>query len=101
MPNLATRAAVYAAIDTERDYQDAMAGNSARETLDTNRDLGSMITLKDAPVCLGYLMYFDGKGVYDATYGWGVYVFSGDATATSAPTYYRADDDSGVWSKVL
>lgn len=43
----------------------------------------------------------DKKWVYDATYGLGAYIFSADATATSAPTYYRADDDSGVWSKIL
>lgn len=39
--------------------------------------------------------------VYDATYGLGAYRFSADADATSAPTFYRADDDTGVWSKVL
>lgn len=38
---------VYEAIDSERDYQDARAGNSARENLDDNRDLGSMILLMD------------------------------------------------------
>lgn len=37
--------------------------------------------------------------VWDATFGTGIYRFSTDATATSAPTYYRADDDSGVWTK--
>lgn len=43
----ATRLEVYAAIDTERDYQDAMRGNSARPERDDNRDLGSMILLTD------------------------------------------------------
>lgn len=45
---MATRAEVYAAIDGERDYQDAMKGNSRREKLDDNRDLGSMILLTEA-----------------------------------------------------
>lgn len=41
------RKEVYTAIDGERDYQDAMAGNSRREKLDDNRDLGSMILLTE------------------------------------------------------
>lgn len=45
MPN---RSEVYAAIDSERNYQDARKGNSARENIDDNRDLGSMILLVDA-----------------------------------------------------
>ena len=40
-----TRNEVYAAIDSERNYQDARRGNSARTDLDDNRDLGSMILL--------------------------------------------------------
>lgn len=38
----------YSAIDKERNYQDAMLGNSARETKETNRDLGALILLTDA-----------------------------------------------------
>lgn len=32
-------------------------------------NIGSMITIKDSNTCLGYLMFFDGHGTYDATYG--------------------------------
>lgn len=42
-----TRDSVYAAIDGERDYQDARRGNSARSDIDDNRDLGSMLLLID------------------------------------------------------
>jgi len=31
--------------------------------------IGSMITIKGTDNCLGYLMSFPGKGVYDATFG--------------------------------
>ena len=41
------RDAVYRALDSERDYQDAKRGNSARTDLDDNRDLGSMILLTE------------------------------------------------------
>lgn len=41
------RGAAYFAIDTERSYQDAKMGNSARENVDDNRDLGSLLTLID------------------------------------------------------
>lgn len=41
---------VYAAIDGERDYQDACMGNSARVNVDDNRDLGSLLTLIDVYV---------------------------------------------------
>lgn len=44
---MATRQEVYAAIDTEREYQDARRGNSARDDVEDNRDLGSLITLID------------------------------------------------------
>lgn len=44
---MASRQEVYTAIDSERDYQDKMAGNSAREHIDDNRDQGSLITLMD------------------------------------------------------
>lgn len=47
MSSVSTRSDVYHAIDTERDYQDARRGNSARAEMDTNRDLGSMILLID------------------------------------------------------
>jgi hypothetical protein len=30
---------------------------------------GSLITVNDGNVCLGYLMPFEGRGVYDATFG--------------------------------
>lgn len=43
----AVRDAVYSAIDGERDYQDAMKGNSTRNNKDDNRDLGSLILLTD------------------------------------------------------
>lgn len=38
---------VYAAVDGERDYQDAMQGNAARESVDANRSLGDFLTLTD------------------------------------------------------
>lgn len=41
------RDTVYDAIDGERKYQDDRRGNSARETQDTNRDLGSLILLTE------------------------------------------------------
>lgn len=43
----ATRQQVYIAIDTERDFQDRMAGNSARANVEDNRDQGSLILLAD------------------------------------------------------
>ncbi len=45
MASFKTREAVYKAIDSEREYQDAMGGNSARSTLDDNRDQGSLVAL--------------------------------------------------------
>lgn len=47
MSKAATRQEVYEVIDGERDYQDAMAGNAARETLETNRELPSAILLME------------------------------------------------------
>lgn len=44
---MATRKEVYEAIDGERDYQDAMAGNSARAKIEDNRDQGSLILLME------------------------------------------------------
>jgi len=44
---MSTRAFVYEAIDSERNYQDARMGNAARETINTNRELGSLIVLMD------------------------------------------------------
>lgn len=44
---MTTRSEVYAAIDSERDYQDKMAGNSARDKVDDNRDQGSLILLAE------------------------------------------------------
>lgn len=38
---------VYAAIDSERDFQDRMAGNSARANVEDNRDQGSLILLME------------------------------------------------------
>lgn len=38
--------------------------------------------------------------VDDPVWGFGVYRFSEDATATDAPYFYRADDNSGVWEKI-
>lgn len=38
---------VYAAIDSERAYQDKMAGNSARANVNDNRDQGSLILLME------------------------------------------------------
>jgi hypothetical protein len=40
---LTDRQEVYKAINGERDYQDSMKGNAARENIDDNRDLGSLI----------------------------------------------------------
>lgn len=42
-----TRTEVYAAIDSEREYQDKMAGNSSRDKIDDNRDQGSLILLME------------------------------------------------------
>lgn len=42
-----SRNEVYQAIDTERDYQDRMAGNSARGNIEDNRDQGSLLLLMD------------------------------------------------------
>lgn len=39
--------------------------------------------------------------VFDATYGFGTYEFKLGSQTTSAPTYYRADDDAGYWENVL
>jgi hypothetical protein len=47
---LVTRDEVYAAVDTERDYQDAMRGNAARAKVSDNRDLGSLILFMDTYV---------------------------------------------------
>lgn len=44
------RNSVYAALNGERDYQDAMQGSSARDDIEDNRDLGSLITLIDVYV---------------------------------------------------
>lgn len=44
---MSERKEVYAAIDSERDYQDRMAGNSARFNIDDNRDQGSLILLME------------------------------------------------------
>lgn len=44
---MANRKEVYIAIDTERDYQDKMQGNSARTNVDDNRDQGSLILLAE------------------------------------------------------
>src|SRR6266576_7060951 len=38
---------VYSAINGERDYQDACQGNSAREDVDDNRNLGDLILLTE------------------------------------------------------
>ncbi len=40
-----TKEAVFAAIRSERDYQDQMQGNSARSSIDENRDQGSLVAL--------------------------------------------------------
>lgn len=44
---MTNRSDVYAAIDTERDYQDKMMGNAARSDVDDNRDQGSLILLAE------------------------------------------------------
>lgn len=44
---MATRQEVYAALDTERDYQDLRQGNSARGQVSDNRELGSLILFMD------------------------------------------------------
>lgn len=41
----AARAAVFNVLNGERDYQDARRGNSARENVSDNRDLGSLLLL--------------------------------------------------------
>jgi hypothetical protein len=41
---------VYKAIDSERAYQDARKGNAARDHVDDNRDLGSLILFLDTYV---------------------------------------------------
>lgn len=48
MARTRVREFAYEVLDGERDYQDAMAGNSARETIDTNRELPSLIVLMAA-----------------------------------------------------
>lgn len=50
VPRPASRADVYAAIDGERNFQDACQGNAARDNVDDNRDLGSLILLIDTYV---------------------------------------------------
>lgn len=44
---MATRSQAFHAIDTERDYQDQMRGNSARNQQSDNRELGSLILFMD------------------------------------------------------
>lgn len=39
------RAGAFAAINQERDYQDARKGNSKRDNVEDNRDLGSLLLL--------------------------------------------------------
>jgi len=43
----ASRSEAYAAIDSERLYQDKMRGNSRRENVEDNRDLGALILFMD------------------------------------------------------
>lgn len=45
---MSTRSEVYAAIDSERAYQDSFQGNAARESFETNRGIGDMILLAQA-----------------------------------------------------
>lgn len=47
---LTDRNEIYKAINREREYQDARKGNSARETDDQNRDLGSLILFMETYV---------------------------------------------------
>lgn len=46
----ANRVQVYAAIDGERKYQDALQGNARRENIDDYSDLGSLIVFLDVYV---------------------------------------------------
>jgi hypothetical protein len=45
-----TPSEVFEAIAGERAYQDAMQGNAARDTVETNRELGSLILFLDTYV---------------------------------------------------
>ncbi len=47
MTTISLRQHVYNAIDDERLYQDQMQGNSLRENVEDNRDLGALILFMD------------------------------------------------------
>lgn len=53
-------------------------------------NLGSLITVKAATPCLGYLMNFEGHGVYDANYG------RVDVTPEDAKTHNQLLDEAMI-----